>query len=136
VLDVTDVLLTAIVPEESVAVPLRALLPSLMTRPFPAVPTARFPLVAVIAPAVAVKVVVVVKEPGHVMADGRENVIDAPELLPVAVIWPDVPSRVIMPADGLTEASPEEAPSTSTSDAPGDVKHQMAFPLEASPPNS
>ena len=91
-LDVTEVLLTAIVPEESVAVPLRALLPSLMTRPFPAVPTARFPLVAVIAPAVAVKVVVAVKDPGHVMADGRENVIDAPELLPVAVIWPDVPS--------------------------------------------
>jgi hypothetical protein len=48
---------------------------------------------------VAAKLVVVVKEPGAVIAEGREKVIVLPE--PVEVIWLAVPKMFILPAVGL-----------------------------------
>jgi hypothetical protein len=65
---------------------------------FPAETTA-FPVVTV-RPVPAVSVVVVVKEPGVVIALGKLNVIVLPE--PVDVIWLAVPNRFMFPAVGLS----------------------------------
>lgn len=72
---------------------------------------AMLPVVAVIpVPAVIVVVaardVVVVKEPGAVIADGNDQVRVLPE--PVTVIWLAVPSVLILPAVG--EIAPPESP--------------------------
>ena len=82
---VTAVVLIVIVPDERAAlVPTEALAPVAIESLFPAVPRTKFPLVAVIAPEVAVRVVVVVREPGVVIAEGRDQVIVEPD--PVVVI--------------------------------------------------
>ena len=70
---------------------------------FPAVPRTKLPLVAVIAPSVAVREVVVVKDPGAVIADGREKVREF--VPPVVVIWAAVPAIVTFPAPSGTTGS-------------------------------
>ncbi len=64
---------------------------------FPRVEVMPVPAVNVVPEA---KVVVVVKEPGAVIAAGKENVIVLPD--PVEVIWLAVPRRFMFPAVGLS----------------------------------
>jgi hypothetical protein len=71
--------------------------------------TVRVPSIVALVPTVrvvpVVRLVVVVKEPGTVIALGREKVIVLPD--PVVVISPDVPARVMLPPPVGLIAPPE-----------------------------
>lgn len=107
-------------------VPTDAFAPVAITILFPAVPKTTFPLVAVIAPRVAVRVVVAVTEPGAVIAEGSERVIVDPE--PVEVIWLAVPSTLIFPAVG--DKAPPDPPVkvTTPPDVPEPAAIHVALP--------
>lgn len=111
-LDVTEVVATVAVPETRVTepkafAPADVVVPTLVDRIlFPDVPRTRLPFVAVMAPKVAVSVVVAAIEPGAMNVDGTDQVIVLPD--PVVVIWFAVPSRLIFPADG--PLAPPEPP--------------------------
>lgn len=69
--------------------------------PVPKVDATKLPLVAVMLPKVAVRVVVVVSDPGAMIAEGREIVAVEPTV--VTVLWLAVPRTVV--------TVPEEEPS-------------------------
>ena len=73
-LAVTAVVATVTVPvDKAPDVPTDAFVPVAIDNLFPAVPKTKFPLVAVILPSVAVKVVVEVTDPGAVIELGNAN---------------------------------------------------------------
>lgn len=86
-------LIAAVVPTESLAAVV-----AWMTNLFPALPNTKFPFVAVIAPDVAVNVVVAAMLPGAMNVEGIDRVTAPAEVL--AVIWLAVPATdTILPAD-------------------------------------
>jgi hypothetical protein len=106
-LAVTAVVLIVMVPAVMAPeVPIEALDPVFTRSLLPAVLRTRFPLVAVMAPRVAVKVVVAAMEPGAIKVLGTLKVIVLPE--PVVVISFEVPAKVILPAEG--EIAPPDPP--------------------------
>jgi hypothetical protein len=109
---VTAVVEIVAVPLTSVTVP-KELAPAVVVEAtevertlLPAVPKTKLPLVAVIAPDVAVSVVVAVIEPGAVNDEGIDKV--RVEAAPVEVIWLFVPKMLKLPVVGLSD--PPESP--------------------------
>ena len=133
-LAVTAVVETVVVPPPKVAVPTEAFAPVAIVSLLPAVPRTTFPLVAVMSPVVAVtpvpavtvvvaaKEVVVVRDPGAVIAEGRDTVTVDPEA--AVVIWLAVPAILIFPATGV--AVPVSPVREETSTAPPPVPDQFA----------
>ena len=88
------------VTEPNALAPAAVVVPTLVLRILlPAVPKTKLPLVAVIAPAVAVNVVVAAIDPGAINAAGVERVIVAPD--PVVVTWLAVPNILMLLATGV-----------------------------------
>jgi len=87
----------------------------------------------VIAPNVAVTVVVAVIDPGAVIAEGNESVIVDPD--PVEVIWLAVPKILMLPSVGLK--APPDPPVTVTTPpvAPEPAAIQEADPDVLAPKN-
>lgn len=114
-------------------VPTEALAPVAITILLPAVPKTTLPLVAVIAPNVAVTVVVAVIDPGAVIAEGNESVIVEPA--PAEVIWLAVPKILMLPSVGLN--APPDPPVTVTTPpvAPEPAAIQEADPDVLAPKN-
>ncbi len=93
--------------------------------PVPVVDATKFPFVVVIAPRVAVNVVVAVREPGAVIAAGKLKVMVLPE--PVDVIWFAVPKRLKLPAVGLS-APPDPPVKVAASAVPGVIDPVIVDP--------
>lgn len=111
--------IAAVTPTESLAA-----VDAWITSLLPAEPRTRLPLVAVIAPDVAVSVVVAVTDPGAVRALAKANVTVDP--LPVVVIWLAVPARVMALPDGV--ADPEPALTVLIPEVPPPICSQLALP--------
>ena len=119
-------------PIKSVAAPpsMRICFPAPCRRRFPAVEIRSVPAVTVVPPA---SVVVVVSDPGAVIAAGKENVIVEPE--PVEVSWLAVPKIFMLPSVG--DNAPPDPPVTVTTPpvAPEPAAIQEAEPDVLAPKN-